>query len=200
VNTFRASKPGVHRADLGDALDHQPRGDEQPARERDLEHDEGLAERPILRLVEPRASSLSTELMSARDDCTAGSTPRGERGDEAERDREEEDRRVEADVEPGRRVGVEDGAVEQRDARVRQPHAERRGERGDDQRLGEELPHDGEAGRAERGADPHLLGAVRGAVEQEVGDVGAGDQQDQAHRAEHREEELPRLRAPARPP
>ena len=63
------------------------------------------------------------------------------------------------------------------------------------QRFGEELPNDRRARRAERGANADFLRAMRRAVEQQVGDVGAGDEQHEEHGAEHREQQLPRLLA-----
>src|SRR5207249_11264436 len=57
----------------------------------------------------------------------------------------------------------------------------------------EELPNDRAARCAEGSADADLLGAVRRAVEQEIGDVGASDQQDEEHGPEHRVEYLSRL-------
>jgi hypothetical protein len=55
-------------------------------------------------------------------------------------------------------------------------------------RLCHELTNDPPAPRAQGGADGHLAFAAGGAHEQQVGDVGAGDEQQEGHRSEHREQ------------
>ena len=66
--------------------------------------------------------------------------------------------------------------------------AERPADAAEHDALDEELTDDAPAGRAE--GDPHgdLAGAMRGAREQQVGDVRAGDEQHEADGAHHREE------------
>ena len=59
----------------------------------------------------------------------------------------------------------------------RQQHAERAAEHGEDDAFGGELPDQPLASRADRGPHRQLLPAVQRAREQEVGQVGADDQQ-----------------------
>ena len=67
-----------------------------------------------------------------------------------------------------------------------------RGQR-DQHALGEQLPHDAAAAGAERRADGDFPLTHRRAREQQVGDVGAGNQQHQADRAHHRDDDQPDL-------
>jgi hypothetical protein len=53
------------------------------------------------------------------------------------------------------------------------------------------LPHDPDAGRAKRNTDRELLLALEGARQQQVGDVGAGDQQYEANPGKKREKRWP---------
>ena len=61
--------------------------------------------------------------------------------------------------------------------------------------LGQQLPDDLPAAGADRDAHAHLARPPRGAREQEVGDVGTGNQQDEADRAQQRPEQQPDLRS-----
>ena len=57
-------------------------------------------------------------------------------------------------------------------------------EAGEDRRFGEYLAHQPGAGRTKGTAQGHLLLATAGAREQEVRDVGAGDEEDECYRPE----------------
>ena len=63
------------------------------------------------------------------------------------------------------------------------------GER-DDQALDEQLPDDGAAGGAHRGPHGQLALARAAARQQQVGDVGAGDEQQEPHRAQQQPQPL----------
>jgi hypothetical protein len=75
--------------------------------------------------------------------------------------------------------------------RDQQPH--RAAERRQHQALGEELAHEPQAAPAHGGADRDFAVARGGAGEQQVRDVGATDQQHEAHRAEQHEQRGPYL-------
>jgi hypothetical protein len=66
-------------------------------------------------------------------------------------------------------------------------HAARRGEH---KAFGEKLPHDARAARAQREAHADLFLPRRGACQQQVGHVGAGDHQHQRH---HRHQHVQRV-------
>ena len=70
-------------------------------------------------------------------------------------------------------------------------------DRRQDQRLGQQLPDQLRAVGADRQAHGHFTAAPSGAGQQQVGDVGARDQQ---HQAGHAEQHLQRLVAPRRGP
>src|SRR5690348_15195275 len=61
-------------------------------------------------------------------------------------------------------------------------------ERGEERALREHLGEQPKARRAQRASDRHLLVARLAADEQQIGNVGAGDQQHEADGAEQREE------------
>ena len=65
--------------------------------------------------------------------------------------------------------------------------------------FGQQLPDDAAASRADGRADRDLALAARRAHEQQVGDVRARDQQDEADGAEQDPERRPDVARPARP-
>jgi hypothetical protein len=77
------------------------------------------------------------------------------------------------------------------DSPSRHQHAERPAQDGEKQALGEQLPHHPEAARAQAQPHGYLAAASRGARQQQVGDIGAGDRQDQA---DHGHQHVDRLR------
>ncbi len=122
--------------------------------------------------------------------------PRGaERRQEAKEDRGEEDEAAAVEEHPA--VDVEvleeghagllaggDAREEQREAEARGEQAEETAEGREDQALGEQLLDEPAATGAEGRPDRHLLLAAAGPGQQEVGHVGAGDEEHQAHAGE----------------
>ena len=86
------------------------------------------------------------------------------------------------------------GAV-QVEAPARHQQAEGCAQQAQQNAFREELRHQPPAAGAQRGAQGHFARPARGAREFEVGDVGAGDQQHEEHRAEEHEDVLPGIRA-----
>jgi hypothetical protein len=76
----------------------------------------------------------------------------------------------------------------------KRPKPGHRAERGEKTRLGEQLTHDLPAAGADRHAHGHLVGAGRGASEQQVGDVGAGDEQHERRDAKQQHQRRLRFR------
>ena len=68
--------------------------------------------------------------------------------------------------------------------------ADRAAGQGEDQAFGNQLAHQQEAAGAHSQADRDLLLPADGAGEKEVGDVGAGDEQQQADDSEKDEERI----------
>jgi len=73
---------------------------------------------------------------------------------------------VQPNVDEERNLCDGERAIEHRDAEVREPDAEQRGDERQHQCFGEELPHHVRSGRAQRSANPDFLGTMRRAVEQ----------------------------------
>ena len=92
----------------------------------------------------------------------------------------------------GRVVGQNRGDEVERPAG--DEHAGRAAEHREQARLDEQLRDELQPARAERQADRHLVGAPGGAREEQVGDVGAGDEEDERGHAE--EEQQRRLASP----
>ncbi len=67
-------------------------------------------------------------------------------------------------------------------------------ERREHEALGQQLTHQAPAARPERGPDRHLARSQRAARQQQVGQVGAADQQHGAHRGHQHQQREPQLR------
>ena len=102
---------------------------------------------------------------------------------------------MEPDVQPEGRIRVGDRPVKRGDAEVRGADAQSRTGGGEHERLGEELPNDGGARRAERRPNADFLGPVCRPIQQQIGDVGAGNQQHEEDGAKHGVQHPPRLGA-----
>ena len=165
--------------ELAEALREEGCADEEHEGERGLKDDE--------RALRQRGSGGSCACAAAKgvgglglcgDPC--GSDAEEDAGDERERDGEADD--------GGRGRGI-DGDVGCSGEGEREQHAGSRvgdddagdaAECGEDEAFGEELPDDAPPRGAEGGADGHLGAAGHAANEQQIGDVGAGDEQDES--------------------
>ena len=110
-----------------------------------------------------------------------------ERGDETEenagRDREEEgkgedapvDAQIEEERDLGRQAEVAHGVVDERG----EPDARSAAGERDDEALGEQLPNEPAAAGANREPDRDFLAALGGARQEQVGEIHAGEQQDE---------------------
>ena len=175
----------------GEAAQHQAGADQQDERQRQLGDHEHVAQQRLA-AVAGRA---------ARAEAIADARPRrlpgrhqaeDEAGDDRDAEREGQRPALDRHVGGARQVGRRhrrDGA-----------HAERRQGQADDaaqareqQALDQQLTHDLEPRRAEREADGDLRLPRRGARQQHVRDVGAGDQQHEADRDEQHRQAEPRV-------
>ena len=170
----------------GDALErpetaeHQAGADEQQHCERHLHDDErvpealaGAAARDALAAVLERVGQIDAQRAERRRE--AEQHARQERHD----GREDEDGDVEPDAREARDVGWVPPRHEP-DAGVRQAKADDGARRRQHEALGEQLAHHPDPVGAERRAHGHLALARLRAREQQVGDVGAGDEQQEA--------------------
>ena len=80
------------------------------------------------------------------------------------------------------------GAQEQRQRHRAEDHGEPAGQQRDQERLGHLQPHELRARRADRAAHRQTAAASFGAHQEQVGDVGARDEQHDRHRAEQHPE------------
>jgi hypothetical protein len=168
-----------------EGLHHEAGADEEKEGQRDLGDDQRAAQAAGRRAIAGAGFELVGEVLAR------GRQRRGQAEDHAGEDRdeggEEEDatssaRRTVARCPPERRCR---GG---RSSRGPRPARGRAGG-GEEDALGEELPDDAAAARAEGDADGDLAPARGGAREQQVGDVGAGDEQ---HAADGSEEDVDR--------
>ena len=163
---------------------HQSRADEEHDRERHLGDDQSVPEAGAPAAGRGVAASFLHRLGQIRLEQARGRRDaEDDRGHERDADGEQQHAPVD------RRSG--DAGNARRVPPGEEPHADP-GERqagggadaGEHQALGQQLAHDPGRPRAERGAHRHLALARFRAREQQVGDVGAGDQQQEADRAE----------------
>ena len=143
----------------------------------------------------PRPPSLSTSLTLVFDTCSAGARPKMMPVARRDGGEEREDGAVHPEVHVVRLADVLRRGIEQVDADDRQREAEDAADQRQQHALDEQLADDAPARRAERHADADLARAVRGAREQQVGDVRARDQQHERDRAHQRPEHDPDLPA-----
>ena len=128
--------------------------------------------------------SLSVVVRSVLELCSAGIRPNRMPVASETGERERDDAPVEADERAVLADAREAGGVDRRAARGCPAQPSDQAEHAAGQRqhdaLGEQLADDAAARAADRGADRDLAPASGRAHEQQVGDVGAGDEQDEA--------------------
>ncbi len=171
-----------------ETLDQQRRADQQHQRERELADDEDAAQArrasggagPARRLAHHRLQ-LGVRALNRRRQAEEHA------GHDRQGGREREHGRVDVDglqSRQARRADLHEGV----DAPDRDQQAERAAGRREQHALGQELPHQARAAGAQRAANGNLPLPDRRAREQQVRDVGAGDQQHEADRGEQRQQ------------
>jgi hypothetical protein len=180
----------VDAGDVAQALDEQPRRDEQRHRERDLRGDQRRAEahgRALAARDLPRAGPDGRDQVGARG-VQRREEPEQQPGAERHDAGEHQHRRAKLEGEGGAHPQRcrRDERRHQRQRGVRDEHARGAAQDREQARLGHELCDQVPAPGAERAAHRDLGGAVGAAGEQQVRDVGAGDQH---HQPRDREQE-----------
>ena len=177
------TEPGIDGEQLTEAGKEQPGPDEEHERQRDLEGDQraphearvaaGRAGAPVLAQdqvqVEPRELR---ERDGADDEALHQRDP----------DREGDDDPVHPDLVTARQLRQAERREPLEPGRAERQPEEPAGQR-QQQRLGEQLPRDPRVSGAERMARGELLHSSAGAHEDEIGDVGGGDEQHEQHAA-----------------
>ena len=133
----------------------------------------------------PRPPAFKVSARSGDDAFQSGSGAKERAGHERDAEREEQDVRIEREVDI---VAIDErGAI--RPENVASPVGDHQSDAApaseSKRALGEQLAQDSSAARAERGAHGHLFVARRGLREQKVGEIGACDQQHEADGAHH---------------
>ena len=172
------------RVDL--AAHEKPGADQRDESERGFDDDQQAANR----IVAPANGVAATAGLQRVGKIGRRSFPSRSRaeqraGDECDAEREEQHVRIEREIDI---VGFDEGwAI--RPEYVASPVGDQQSDAGSCQRkqraLSEQLAKDSSAASAERGANGHLFVARRGLREQQVGEIGARDQQYEADCAHH---------------
>jgi hypothetical protein len=175
---------GVALRDALQAADEEGRADEQDEREGDLGDDEGVAD-AVLRA---RCSGAAGALLQGVRDVGARSEPsreeaKADTGEDGGEQREGEDANIEGDGQAGGFAEAE-GATDEVVGPEREHEAKGAADQREDEALGQDeldqFPARGAEGRANR-----VLAAARGvAGKLKVGQVGAGDEKDEAGESE----------------
>ena len=176
----------IHAVEVDQRAHEQPRADDQQHRERDLEDYDGFAGEPLAPFGGRRRA-----IFEAGVHVGAG-RPQGWR--KAERDSgqqrhcggEGEDLPIEAAMELWRLPGTRQQPRQQVAPEIAEDESGRSPQQRQQQALGEDLPQNASAARAERHAHAHFPLPRRRARQQQVGDVRASQQQDQpGHREQN---------------
>ena len=171
-------KPGSMERIRQSARASRPGGDQQHDRDRHLGDHQGGSQARLAAAAGPRTVAQGSQAAAADPPGGRDSESRGgERGDQRG---ETEDAEIDRGC-LGDGQGVRHQPGEQRSAENRQQHAEQPAKRGQQQTLREELPHQPLPAGADGGAHGQLLSPRESPGQQQVGEIGAGDQQD-AHR------------------
>ncbi len=159
----------------------QRRADEQHQRQGDLRHHEHRARLVLLKAgAGPAAAFLERRVQVRARRVQGRDQAEHQPGDDRDGHRERQHAPVERDDGAGLADTGETGGVhgEQRaDARHAQRHAKDAAGQREQDAFGQQLADDAAAPRADRGTDRNLTLAARRAGQQQVGDVGARDQQ-----------------------
>ena len=134
----------------------------------------------------------STSITSGRDAFHAGSTPKISAAANDASARKREHRAVERHR-GGARQALGRQLNQRVDAELREQQAGRAADRREHDALGDQLANDAPAVAADRRAHRQLALARRGAHQQQVRDVRAGDQQHEHHRAHQRDQLRPHV-------
>ena len=185
---FRAHEARVDVAHRLEGADHQPRRDEQDDGERDLGDDQTVARAVTLASGARETPTFLERRREVRrhefhDRQQAEEEPRQQRNGE----REQQDEWIDPDL-AGAGQAVRRVGDERPDAGICQAEADDPAREGKGEAFRQQLPGDPARARAERGVDRQFLLPRLGAHQEQIRDVGAGDQQDQADRAEEHPE------------
>ena len=184
------SNPASTFDQVVDRAQQQAGAGDEHHRERDFRHHESAADQ-----VPGRAGSLDATLLERRHQLVDPRVnqrrePEHGAGGDRQQHGEQQDGRIDRHL-VGSREAVGIQAHDGLDARAREDETERAAEQRQQDALGHELAEQPSAAGAERGADRELPASRLGAGDQQVREVGAGDQEHERDRS---------LEDPDRPP
>ena len=121
--------------------------------------------------------------------------PEDDAGGEANPEEEEQNSRIDRELHPVRFADVLRHRIEDADAYIRERHTGDPAEQREHHALDEQLPDDASAAGPERESNADLLRALGRSCQEQVRDVAAGNQQDEADSTHQRPEHEPDLLA-----
>ena len=175
-----------HGAQVRERVDEQTGGDDQQQRNGDLRHHQDAAEAKAE--AEPARSHVSRtgpDFLQCRREIHFGGLQRGgkaedDAGGDRQREREAQHGPVQTGAQDGLSVAIAEQQGDEANAAERDEQPERAAAEGQQHALRQQLPDDAHPSRAHAQADRHLAAAGGSAGEQQVGDVGAGNGENQA--------------------
>ena len=180
--------PQLHAGDVHEALHEQPSRDEEGGRQGDLRRDQrgpepgrGARARDLSRVGADGRHQLGARTVPGREHAKENPGRDGERG------REQQHRRLERELQSALRVGREQSG-DSVEGPLGDDQAGQPAQRGEENRLREQLRRQLKAAGAQGQAHAHLHGAPRSPREEEIRDVGARDEEHDARHAEQHEE------------
>ena len=175
----------IDAAEIDEGPQQDARAREEHQRQGNLGDDQRLARDGLARSAGKAAAGLAHRIRQvAAGGVQRRRQPADDAGQRRDRQREQQHRRVERDLGfIGNRVRRHE-RQDRREPRVSQRRADHAGGQRQEQALGEQLSNQPPPARAERHADGHLALPRARARQHQVRDVGAGDEQEQRHRAE----------------
>ena len=182
---------GLDALQAEEAGEQQACADQQHHRDGHLRHDQ----RALNPLAAAGVAGLAAALLQRRDEIDAAAERRQRAEQHAGQDRhakrEDQHHRIEPDFAGARREPANERR-QHADGDPGEANADRSADGRQQRALGEQLPHQPAASRAERGAHRQLAIAAKHPRQREVGDVRARNQQHQSGDAEQDQQQLAR--------
>ena len=183
-----------HRRQRGETAQQETRANQQHQRQPDLRHDQRAAKLPVTHAARRAAAPVLVERFAKVDACSLqrGHEAKDDAGNHRQDHREHRDGPFHANQLGAWQAG-HCGTGEQRHAPRRDQQANAGADARQHHALDNQLADEAPASGAHRGADGHLLLAAHGPRQQQVGHVGAGDEQHQRDRAQQQEQRRPHV-------
>ncbi len=188
---LRAHEPRLHLPECLEASNHEPGAHQKNQRERDLsDHEKAARAMPLAAFASATASFLERRGEALAAVLEEREEPEEDSGEQRDSEGEQQHRRVDPDlVQTGKALGSD--GDEKTNAPVCERETEETAEDSQAHAFEQQLPRKTLPVGAESGAQRQLLLAGVGPDQEQVGDVGAGDEKHEAYRAEKDPEHVP---------